>query len=247
MKVIDRSPFRNEDSSIGLVDRMRGTWQFGFAWNKEIQSQDRLVSQMNAQLKNRYTLVRDVSLPGVGIPIPLVLIGPTGIQVFYASAIQGFYRAKEYSWTVLDSRSHRYKLSKPNLIKRTSFMSQALFRFLDNKGFQLEETEPVLYFSDPNFHVDSIDPAVHILLADGAARFIEKLAQNPHILDVNKAERISVILSEIQSDTDPSGTNSKLKIGSLQLYRWQWAVLAILVILQLCMMIVFILVIFMAT
>ena len=65
MNVIDRSPFRNEEGSIGLVDRLRGTWQFGLAWNKEIQSQDRLVSQMKAQLKNRYTLVRDVVLPGL--------------------------------------------------------------------------------------------------------------------------------------------------------------------------------------
>jgi len=247
MNVIDRSPFRNEEGSIGLVDRLRGTWQFGLAWNKEIQSQDRLVSQMKAQLKNRYTLVRDVVLPGLGIPIPLVLIGPTGVQVFYASAIQGFYRAKEYSWAVLESRSHRYTLSKPNLIKRTSLMSQAIFGFLNEIGFQLEETEPVLFFSDPNFHVDSINPAVHILLADGASRYIEKLTHNPNILDINKVERISSSLSEIKSDTDLSNTDSKLQIGSLQLYRWQWAVLAILGILQLCMMIVFILVIFMAT
>jgi len=53
MKVIDRSPFRDEEGSIGLGDRLRGTWQFGFTWNKEAQAQDRLVSQLKTQLKNR--------------------------------------------------------------------------------------------------------------------------------------------------------------------------------------------------
>jgi len=246
MKVIDRSPFRDEEGSIGLGDRLRGTWQFGFTWNKEAQAQDRLVSQLKTQLKNRYTLVRDVLLPGLGIPIPMVLIGPTGIQVFYASAIQGLYRAKENSWSVMDSRSRRYKPSQPNLIKRSALMSQAIFEFLNNKGFQVEETEPVLFFSDPNIHVDAIQPAVHIILADGAGRFIENLSQNPHILDPNKVIRIADTLAETKPEPQTPPTDPKIRIGNLQLYRWQWSVLAILVILQLCMLLIFILVMFMA-
>lgn len=125
-------------------------------------------------------------------------------------------------------------------------MSQAIFGFLSNKGFQLEKAEPVLFFSDPNIHIDAIHPAVHIILTDGAGRFIENLAQNPHILDIIKVERISTALSETKPDPGMSRTHSKLRIGNLQLYHWQWSVLAILAILQLCMMIVFILVIFMA-
>lgn len=247
MKVINCSPFRDEDGSIGLNDRLRGTWQFGFTWNKETQAQDRLVSQLKTQLDNKYTLVRDVSLPGLGIPIPMVLIGPTGVQVFYASALQGLYRAKENFWSVMDSRSRRYTPSQPNLIKRTSLMSQAIFGFLNNKGFQVEETEPVLFFSDPNIHVDAIHPAVHIILADGASRFIENLAQNPQILDTIKVKSISDNLAETKPDPGPSPQPSKLKIGNLEMHRWQWSVLAILAILLLCMMLIFILVIFMAT
>jgi len=247
MKVIDRSPFRDEEGSIGLDDRLRGTWQFGFNWNKETRAQDRLVSQLKAQLNNRYTLVRDALLPGLGIPIPMVLVGPTGVQVFYASAIQGFYRAKENSWSVMESRSRRYTPSQPNLIKRTTLMSQAIFEFLSNKGIQVEESEPVLFFSDPNIHVDAIHPAVHIILADGAGRFIENLAQNPPILSIIEVERISTTLSETKPDPSISRTHSKLRIGNLEMYLWQWSVLAILAILQLCMMIVFILVIFMVT
>ena len=247
MKVINCSPFRDEEGSIGLDDRLRGTWQFGSTWNKETKAQDRLVSQLKTQLDNKYTLVRDVSLPGLGIPIPMVLIGPTGGQVFYASAIQGLYRAKENSWSVMDNRNRRYTPSQPNLIKRTTLMSHAIFGFLNNKGFQVEEPEPVLFFSDPNIHVDAIHPAVHILLADGASRFIENLAQNPQILDTIKVKSISDTLAETKPDPEPSHQPSKLRIGTLEMHRWQWSVLAILALLLLCMMLIFILVIFMAT
>ena len=247
MRVIDRSPYRNEDGSIGLGDRIRGTWKFGLAWYKESQAQDRLIDHLHAQLDNTYTLVRDIVLPGLEIPIPMVLVGPTGVHVFYASALRGVFRAKESSWSVMNNRDRQYRPSLPNLIKRTALMSRAIHAFLTSKGYQVEDTEPVLFLSDPSVHVDAIHPAVRIVLTDGADRYIENLYQFPQLFDVALVKRISDTLAELKIDPDAPRTQKKFGIGSLQLYRWQWLVLALLVILQLCMMLIFILIIFMVT
>jgi hypothetical protein len=245
MKVIDRSPYRDEDGSIALNERMRGTWQFGLAWNKEIQAQDKLIDHLHALLDNQYTLIRDIFLPKLEIPIPVVLIGPTGVRVFYASALQGIYRVRENSLLVLDKSSRQYRPSQPNLIKRTALMSYAILTFLNSKGYPVEEVEPVLFFSDPNIHVDAKDPAVRILLTDGIDRFVEKFSQDLQQIDSTLVKRISDTLASLNIDRSAQKTQKKLGIGTLLLYRWQWLVLAILVILQLCMMLIFILIIFM--
>ena len=245
MKVIDRSTYRDEDGSIALNERMRGTWQFGLAWNKEIQAQEKLIDHLHAHLDNQYTLIRDVFLPKLEIPIPLVLIGSTGVRIFYASALQGIYRARESSWFVLDMRSRQYQPSKPNLIKRTALMSFAILNFLNSKGYPLEVVEPILFFSDPNIHVDAKQPAVRIVLTDGVDRFIEKFSQSPQQLDSPLVKRISDTFADLQFDPGGQEPQEKLAVGDFELYRWQWLVLVILVILLLCMILIFILIIFM--
>lgn len=247
MNVIDRSQYRDEDGSIGLVDRIRGIWKFGLTWYKETQAQDRLIDHLHSQLNNKYTLVRDVVLPGLDIPIPMVLIGPTGIRVFYASGSRGIYRAKESSWAVMDNRSRQYRSSEPNLIKRTALLAHSILTFLISKGYQIEDLEPVLYFSDPNFHVDAIQPVVRIVLTDGASRYIENFSQYPDLFDDTAVNRIADTLAEIKLDPITPSTQKKLRIGSLELYGWQWLVLATLVILQLCVLLIFIILNFMVT
>jgi len=245
MNVINRSPYRDEDGNITLNNRVSGTWRYGLTWNRETQAQDKLVNRMSVLLDNNYTLVRDVILPGLAIPIPLVLVGPTGVRVFYASMIRGIYRTKENSWSVMDSRSRHYRPSEPNLVRRTILMSQAIFKFLVDKGYHVQETEPVLFFADPDIHIDTFQSNVHILLTDGVDRYIEQIAQDQDTLDITEVKRILDTFEKISSIQETKSADNTLTIGSLKLYRWQWLVLGILGILQLCMLLIFIIIIFM--
>ena len=245
MRVIDKSPYRDENGSIGLNDRMRGIWKFGLAWNKETQAQDVLSDRLQVQLDNNYTLIRDVVLPGLNIPIPMVLVGPTGIRIFYTSGVKGIFHAKETSWFEMDNRSRNYRPAQPNLIKRTALMSRALLAFLTSKGYQVEKIEPVLYFSDPSVHVDAKHPVARIVLTDGADRYIENFSMDVQHLDIADVMRISDTLTEIKLDPETPLAQKKFSIGSIQLFRWQWLVLAVLIILLLCMVLVFTLIIFM--
>jgi hypothetical protein len=247
MRVIDKSPYRDESGSIELNDRMRGIWKHGLAWNKESQAQDKLSDRLQVQLDNNYTLIRDVVLPGLSLAIPMVLIGPTGIRVFYPSGIRGIYRAKETSWSEMDNKGRYYRPAQPNLIKRTAILSRALHTFLTSKGYQIEDIEPVLYLSDSSVHVDAKNPAVRIVLTDGADRYIENFSQDIQVLDIADVKRITDTLAEIRLDPQTPLVQKKLSIGSMQMYRWQWLILGVLVVLLLCMMLVFILLIFMVT
>ena len=124
-------------------------------------------------------------------------------------------------------------------------MTHAVHAFLINKGYQVEEVEPVLFFADPSIHIDTVRPVVRIILTDGADRYIENLTQAPEILDSIIVKRIADSLSEVKQSSSTPMSQSTLRIGSLQMLRWQWLVLGILGLLQLCVILIFIILVFM--
>ena len=88
MKVIERSPIGGDGGSNSIIDRIKGIWQFGLSWNRDIQAQSELISHLGSALDNTYTMIRNVALPGSSLPVPLVLIGETGVRTFYASGVK---------------------------------------------------------------------------------------------------------------------------------------------------------------
>ncbi len=88
----------------------------------------------------------------------MVLVGPTGIQVIYASALKGVYRAKNDTWSVMDNRSHRFKPAQPNLIARTLLMTPRLKLIFPVRVSTL--TTPNRCYSFPNPASTSIRSAL---------------------------------------------------------------------------------------
>lgn len=234
MKVIDRSPLRDEDGSMSITNRLRGIWQFGFSWNNELQAQDSLIAQMRSRLKNKYTMLRSVILPGLNIPIPLILVGPSGVRVIYASAIKGIFRAKDETWAVMDTRSQHFKHSSPNLLVRASLMARVIREYLITAGYQIEEVEPVLFFSHPGFYVDTIRPSVRIVLSDAIDRLSSNISQDPTIFDSKDTNKIIATLTKYEPDLPVSTMKTTIGVGSLQLLFWQWFVLGLLVVMLVC-------------
>jgi hypothetical protein len=190
-------------------------------------------------LGNSYTIIRNVALPTLYQPIPWVLVGPAGIHVYYASNLKGVFRAREDTWTELDVRKRQYIPSRPNLIRRVILMKHSLQEYLAEKGLLFEYIEPVLFFAHPGIHIESLEPAVHVVQADGIERFITtQISGNPR-LDSEDVEEIVELLTLSKGRTPEStarqeislSTKENVGVGKLRMQPWQWLVIGVLIFL----------------
>ena len=246
MKVIERSPMGGEVRPTSFGDRMQGVWKFGLSWDRDIQAQGNLIQHLGKSLDSTYTLISNVALPSFALPVPAVLVGPTGVRTIYVCGVDGIFRYREEVWYELDHNNQSYKLSRPNLIRRTALMSRAINEYLLNKDIYVEETEPVLFFSHPGVHVDISGSPVHLLYSDGVDRYAANLKQEDTILDVMELRRIIELLStskpalpeankNLQSIVPPKKT---VGVGEVRMVTWQWVVIFILAVLMLITIII---------
>lgn len=244
MKIIDQSPLRSEDGSISLIDRLRGIWQSGLAWDRDRQAEDRLIARLQKALDNKYTLIRSALLPKLEIPIPLILLGPTGIYVIHASAQRGIYRAKEEIWAVMDTKSRRFRAAQPNLIRRVMLLGKVVENTLRDEFPDLPEVNPVLFLGHAGIHVDAERPAVRLVRVDAADRFAASIPENPSILDRSEVKRLADALTRPIPKEERSGESlladkSMLSIGSIRMQRRQWILIGLLVFIEVCLLVVF--------
>jgi nuclease-like protein len=181
MKIIDKTPLLDEKGDLGLVQRVQGMLQFGFNWPKELEAQKAIVAFFERQLEKGYTLIRNMPLGASGIVIPVILLGPTGIHVIEISTLRGRYEAKGDSWNV--ESGDQYKPAPVNLIQRTVRMARALQAFIERQGVKLAVSiEPVLIAGDPGLHIESVRPAIKVMMIDGIKSFVSGLATSKPIL-----------------------------------------------------------------
>jgi hypothetical protein len=246
MKVIERSPIGGEVRPSSLADRIRGIWKFGLSWDKDIQAQGTLIRNLGKSLDNTYTLISNIALPSFALPVPMVLVGPTGVRTFYVSAKDGIFRFREDIWYELDHRSEHYKLSRPNLVRRTELMSRAVIEYLLDKGFYLEESESVLFFSHPGVHVDTAESPVHLLYTDGVEGYAANLKQADTVLDALEMGRIVELLTKSEPQKPEADENLRslappkkpVGVGEFRMKPWQWVVIFFLAVLMLITVII---------
>lgn len=195
MKIVDCAPSTDKvksSSALGsVVERLR----LGEEWQKDMQSQEGVLLALGQVLDNQYTLLRNVKLEGLDVPIPMILLGPTGIRVLYPSATRGVFRAKSEVWEKLDERVQIYRPVKPNPIARVALMAKAVNSFLAARGHALPQFEPVLIFPNPGTHVEQVRPLVRIVLVDAMERFANSLLQGRPVLDQDQIQEIIVLLN----------------------------------------------------
>ncbi len=171
----------------------------------DAEAQEFVLNALNKVLDNQYILLRNITLEGPGIPIPLILLGPSGIQVIYASPAKGMYRAKENVWEKLDEHNQRFQIERPNLLERTSMMGRALDTYLASQGLEVPVSEPVLFFSDPGIHIDSTRPIVRVLMADALDRYIAGLVTGNSLMDQETVQQIYKTLTRNMDQNELEG------------------------------------------
>jgi len=190
MKIIDKTPLLDESGNLGLMQRVQGMLQFGFNWPRELESQKAIVTFFGRQLEKGYTLIRNMSLGESGIMIPIILLGPTGIQVIEVSYLRGRYEAKGDSWNV--ESGNQYKPAPVNIIQRTMRMARALQVYIERQGVKLPvPIEPVLIAGDPGLHIESVRPAIRVMMIDGIKAFVNGLATGRPVMSNEQAHDFS--------------------------------------------------------
>jgi hypothetical protein len=181
MKIIDKTPLLNEKGELGFIQRLQGMVEYGLNWPSELQAQKAIINYFDRQLEKGYTLIRNLTLGKSGITVPIILLGPAGIHVIYVAYLKGRYQASGENWNVASEDG--YKPAQDNLIHETLRMAKAVQAFIERQGVQLPvEVEPVLIGGDPGLHIESVKPAIRVLMIDGVKSFVANMTTAQPIL-----------------------------------------------------------------
>ncbi len=204
MRIIDKTPFLEEDGSISFINRIQGTLQNGFSWYDNLQAQTKVIAFFEKQLDKKFTLIRNHTLGASKITVPFILIGPTGVYVFTVTNAEGTYRAKGENWDSLVGE--KYKEASINLPKRTIQLSKAVTLYLKKQAIELpQEIEPILLAVNPRIHIETVRPAVRVIMGDALERFAAGLRQSPPIMPVGDVHQISeAIINPLRKASAPA-------------------------------------------
>ncbi|MDX1600353.1 MAG: hypothetical protein R3191_02445 [Anaerolineales bacterium] len=183
MRVIEKSEYRDDEGQISLEDRIRGTLAHGFSWYGEMEAQEKFTQRLGRHLDDSYVLLRNANLPYSDITVPLILLGPPGVRAIVPSPAKGIYRAKGDDWYSFNSRSRRFKRTRPNLQSLAISYAEAVHAYLQSQGVPLPDVEPVLVFTNPRTHVDTAQPSVRVVQADAVDHFASNLQKFQPIMD----------------------------------------------------------------
>jgi hypothetical protein len=210
MKVVDQTPFfNNETGEISLVDRGKAIMKFGLSWIAETEAQRSVMPVLENVLDKNFTLLRNVTLPGLETSIPFILIGPPGVYVLYVTNLNGMLRAKGEQWGTISGNS--FKPEKPNLLTRTERMSRAVQVFLQRQKYgDMVGVEAILLCANPGIHVDSLRPIVRVVMRDALERFASSIMQARVLLTPEAVHDIVNRLLAPPKPAAPKPTNTEM-------------------------------------
>jgi hypothetical protein len=191
MKVTERSEFRDEDGVINLQDRIRATLEYGLSWYSEMQAQLFTTEKLIKHLGREHSLLRNVTIPGTDLVVPMILLSPQGVRVIIPSPSKGLFRAKGEEWLKQEGRSRTFKPTRPNLQITSHQFAQVVHRYIKDQGYALPEVEAVLVFTDPRTHVDQATPYVRIVQADAIEHFAVNMQRLQPIMDLDDIKELS--------------------------------------------------------
>jgi len=186
MKIVDQTPFYKENGEISFMDRVKAIMDFGPGWFKQIEAQKLVIAVLKKALDKNYTLLVNITPPGLDARIPLILVGPTGVYVIYVTPKIGMYRARGDQWGTVSGSSLR--LENPNLLTLTEKMARAIQLYLQRQGYtDLNNVEAILICSDPATNVDSMRPIIRVIMRDTLERFAVSISQARIVLNPESA------------------------------------------------------------
>lgn len=199
MKIIDQTPLLNEKGELGTLQRVQGMLKYGYNWQNELEAQKAIITYFDRQLEKGYTLIRNMPLGASGIVVPIILLGPAGIYAIHVTYLRGRFEARGSAWN--EEAGEGYKPAEVNLIQQTSRMANAVRAFIERQGVKLPvPVEPVLISGNPGLHIESVKPAIRVVMIDGIKSFVSGLATASPVL---RAEAIHEFTERIVNPRQP--------------------------------------------
>lgn len=181
MKLIDQTPFLDANGNLSPIGRIRGMLKYGLDWPAELEAQKSVLTRLEKVLEKGFVALRNYPLAEGAVLVPLILIGPPGLFLLQITGKRGLFEAKGEEWNVLVG-----EISSPariNLIQRARRFARAIEVLLERQGVSLPAAiEPVLIAANPGLHVQTLRPAIRIILSDAIERFALSLTQARPIL-----------------------------------------------------------------
>lgn len=203
MRTIDLSKYQAEPGLTGMLKRLQGTMNYGWSWQQSRNSQEELIEILDSVLGNECVLLRDVEIPRVGRPIPLVLLTPSNLLVINPKTQQGFFRAEGKRWEEL-GRDDQYRLASNNLIRETWLFQKTIEGYLKQHNFSAPMDRGVMIFVSPETVVESIRPRVRVIQADGIKNFARELSiAKPVFSDMDFRTAINLLTNPRLPDKAP--------------------------------------------
>jgi len=194
MKVLESQTKPKQSGLPDPLNKLVSSLKLGGESAKDVKAQDIVIAALDKILDNRFTLLRNITLEGLDVPIPLILVSPAGVRVMYVSSVHGIFQASGEMWEALDERTQKYKAVKPNLITRTLLMARAVDAYLKVRSDDFPAVEPDLFLPDPGAHVEANRPAVRIVKRDGIDHFAAGLMQSSAMYGKEKAQSIIKVI-----------------------------------------------------
>ncbi len=199
MKIIDRTPLLDAKGQLSLAARLQGMLKYGFSWPASLEAQRTVIAQLNRVIEKGFTLFRNQQLGVSEIVVPLLLVGPAGVYVIEATPLKGMYRARGEEWGTV--ANGRFQPAPINLLGRTAKLAKILQVFFERQGVKLAApVEPALLAADPGLHIESVRPAVRVVMRDAIDRFAAGLLTARPLY--NPAQ-VSELVERIQNPRSP--------------------------------------------
>jgi hypothetical protein len=170
MKIIDKTPFRR-GWQHQLSRSHKATLKYGFSWYDRIKTQDEIIPMLEKHLGRSFILMRNVTLGGTDVELPMILIGPPVVLVINVITDQGVFRAKEDEWGKIKGDQICPLVATSS--SRTARMGQVLQVFLDRAGLKGHDlpSNQSCFRRKPGTHIESVRPIVRMVMSDALERF----------------------------------------------------------------------------
>ncbi len=201
MNVIDCTEVQSQDGQSKSRGKIWGSLRVGRGASQDAEAQEMVIAAFQRIVSNKYFMLRNFRLAGSETYVPLVLVGPAGIWVLNSSMLRGVFRAKGDSWEIIDDRKHTYKPADDNLLTSTESMSRAITDFLASHGERQVQIEPVLVFTNPGIHIETVRPIVRIVLIDALDRFIAGIVQSRVLYANEQVQKIVDLFTVPDNDS----------------------------------------------
>jgi hypothetical protein len=171
MKVIHRSEFRNAQGFISLGNMIRATTKRGSQWQRELAGEDRVADALGKLLDDRYTLIRNLVLPGDPYDLDMVLVGPAGVWEFEVLHFTGLVNT-ETGWMTWDFTLGQVRPVPRELVQRTQDKAARLAQYLAEQSLPVEVNQATI-LSTLKAPRDFAVPGLQVVFVEEMPGFIQ--------------------------------------------------------------------------